>query len=133
MFDDTDLLHLVLDCQRLWFFQKLTPTLTLGLSLRLGLGLAWGHFQNINFFTLTSFKVFSLEVFDDTDLLHLVRDCQRLSFSQQLTPTLTLRLSLRLGLGLAWGHFQDINCFTVTSFKVFSLKDFEDTHLLHFV
>ena len=68
--------------------QTLTQTLTLGLSL--GLGLAWGHFQNKNFFVYPSFKDFSLKVYDDTNLLHLVSDTQRFSFSQELTPTLTL-------------------------------------------
>ena len=101
--DDTNLLHLVSDSQRLSFSQELTPTLTLGLSL--GLGLAWGNFQNKYFFVYTSFKDFSLNVYDDTNLLHLVSGSERLSFSQELTPTLTLGLSLGLGLGLAWGHF----------------------------
>ena len=105
VYDDTNLLHLVSDSQRLSFSQELTPTLTLGLSLGLGLGLAWGHFEDKIFFVYTSFKVVSLNVYDDTNLLHLVWDSQRLSFSQELTTTLTLGLSLGLGLGLAWGHF----------------------------
>ena len=105
VYDDTNLLHLVSGSERLSFSQELTPTLTLGLSLGLGLGLAWGHFQNKYFFVFTSFKDFSLNVYDDTNLLHLVSDSRRLSFSQELTPTLTLGLSLVLGLGLAWGHF----------------------------
>ena len=105
VYDDTDLFHLVSDSQPLSFSQELTPTLTLGLSLGLGLGLAWGHFQNKYFFVYPSFKDFSLNVYEDTNLLHLVSDSQRLSFSQELTPTLTLGLSLGLGLGLAWGHF----------------------------
>ena len=92
-------MHLVLGSQCFSFSQELTPTLTLGLSLGLGLGLAWGHFQNKNFFVYTSFKDFSLNVYDDTNLLHLVSDSQRLSFSQELTPTLTLGLSLGLRLG----------------------------------
>ena len=50
---------------------------------------------------LSGFKDFTLEVFDDAYLLRLVSDSQRLSFSQELTPTLTLGLSLGLGLGLA--------------------------------
>ena len=104
-YDDTHVLHLVSDSQRLSFSQVLTATLTLGLSLVLGLGLAWGHFQDKYFFVYTSFKDFSLNVYDDTNLLHLLSDSQRLSFSQELTPTLTLGLSLGLGLGLAWGHF----------------------------
>ena len=98
-------MHLVSVSQRLLFSHQLTPTLTLGLSLRLGLGLAWGHFQNKYFLVYTSFKEFSLNVYDDTSLLHLVSVSQRLSNSQELTPTLTLGLSLGLGLGLAWGHF----------------------------
>ena len=98
-------MHLVSVSQRLLFSQQLTPTLTLGLSSVLELGLAWGHFQNKYFFLYTSFKDFSLNVYDDTNILHLVSDSQRLSFSQELTPTLTLGLSLGLGLGLAWGHF----------------------------
>ena len=44
-------------------------------------------------------------MYDDTNLLYLVSDSQRLSFSQELTPTLTLELSLGLALELAWGHF----------------------------
>ena len=96
-------MHLVSDSQRFSFSQELTPTLTLGLSLELGLGLAWGHFQNKYFFVYTSFKDFSLIVYDDSNLLHLVSDSQRLSFSQKLTPTQTLGLSLGLGLGLGLG------------------------------
>ena len=102
---------MVSDCYRLSFSQELTPTLTLGLSLGLGLGLAWGHFQDIKLFMLTSFKDLTLDVFDDTYLLHLLSNSQRLSFSQELTPTLTVLLSLGLELGLAWGHFQDIKFF----------------------
>ena len=55
----------------------------------------------------TSFKDFSLNVYDDTNLLHLVLDSQRLSFSQELTPILTLGLSLGLGLGFDWGHLKN--------------------------
>ena len=79
----------------------LTLSLTLGLGLGLGLGLAWGHFQDKNFFVYTGFKDFSLYVYDDTNVLHFVSDSRRLSFSQELTPTLTLGLRLGLGLGLA--------------------------------
>ena len=124
-------MHLVSDSQRLPFSQELTPTLTLGLSLALGLGLVWSHFQDKNFFVYTSFKDISLNVYDDSNLLHLVSDSQRLSFSQELTPTLTLGLSLGLGIGLVWGHFQDNNFFVYTSFKDFSLNVYEDTNLLH--
>ena len=49
---------------------------------------------------LKSFNDFTLEVFDETYLLHLVSDSQRLSFSQELTPTLKLSLTLGLRLGL---------------------------------
>ena len=126
-------MHLVSDAQRFSFSQELTPALTLGLSLELGLGLAWGHFQNRYFLVLTSFKDFSLNVYDDTNLFHLVSDSQRLSFSQELTPTLTLGLSLGLGLGLAWGHFQNKYFFVYTSFTDFSLNVYDDTNLLHFV
>ena len=105
VYEDTNLFYLVSDSQRLSFLQELTPTLTLGLSLGLGFGLALGHFQNRHFLVFTSFKDFSLNVYDDTNLLHLVSDYQRWSFVQDLTPTLTLGLSLGLGLGLAWGHF----------------------------
>ena len=94
-------MHLVSDSQRLSFSLELTLTLTLGLSLGLGLGLAWGHFKGKNFFVYTSFKDLSVNVYDDTNLLHLVSDSQRLSFSQEVTPNLTLRL----GIALAWGHF----------------------------
>ena len=96
-------MHLVLASERLSFSQELTPTLALGLSLGLGLGLAWGDFQNKkNFIVYKSLKQLSLNVYDDTNLLHLVSGSERLSFSQELTPTLTLRLSLGLGLGYAW-------------------------------
>ena len=111
------------------FSQELTPTLTLGLSL----GLAWGDFQNKYFLVFTSFKDFSLNVYDDTNLLHLVSDSQHLSFSQELTPTITLGLSLGLGVGLAWGHVYDKKFFVYTSFKDFSLNVYDDTNLLHFV
>ena len=126
-------MHLVSDSQRLSFSQELTPTLTLGLSLGLGLGLDWSHFQDKKFFVSTSFKDFSLNAYKDTILLHLVSDSQRLSFSQELTPTLNLGLSLGLGLGLDWSHFQDKKCFVYTSFKDFSLNAYEDTNLLHLV
>ena len=82
--------------ERLSFSQELTPTLTLGLSLGLELGLAWGDFQNKYFFVYTTFKDFSQNVYDDTNLFHLVSDSQRFLFSQELTPTLTLGLSLGL-------------------------------------
>ena len=87
------------------FSQELSPTATLGLGLELRLRLAWGDFKNKYFLVYTSFKGFSLNVYDDTNLLHLVSGSKRLSFSQELTPTLTLGLSLGLELGLAWGHF----------------------------
>ena len=90
VYHDTNLLHLLSGSERLSFFQDLTPTLTLGLSLGLGLGLAWGDFQSKYFLVYTSFKDFSLNVCDDTNLFHLVSDSQRLSFLQELTPTLTL-------------------------------------------
>ena len=101
VYDDTNLLHLVSGSERLSFSQELTPTLTLG--LRLGLGLAWGDFQNKYFFVYTSCKDFSLNVYDDTNVLHLVSGSKRLSFSQELTPALTLGLSLGLELGLGLG------------------------------
>ena len=75
------------------------------LSLGLELGLAWGEFQIKYVFCLHKFRHLSLNVYDDSNLLHLVSDPQRLSFFQELTPTLTLGLSLGLGLCLAWGHF----------------------------
>ena len=131
--DDTHLLHLVSNSYRLSFSQELTPTLTLGLRLRLGLGLAWGHFQDIKFLKLTNLRGFTLELFDDAHLFHLVSDSQRLSFSQELTPTLSLELSVGLGLGLACCHFQDISLFRLTSFKDFTLEVIDDTYLLHFV
>ena len=80
---------MVLGSERLSFLQELTLTLTLGLSLGLGLGLAWGHFQNKYFFVYTSSKDFSLNVYDDTNLLYFVSGSERLSFSQELTLTLT--------------------------------------------
>ena len=106
VFDDTYLLHLVTDSQRISFSRELTPTLTLELSLESGLGFAWDHYRDKNFLS-SSFEDFSLQVYDDTYLLHLVLDSQRLSFSQEFTPTLTLGLSIGLGLGLVWGHVQD--------------------------
>ena len=84
IFDDTHLLHLVSGSYRLSFSQELTPTLSLGLSL----GLAWGHFQDIKFFIFTSFKDFSLDVYDDSYLLDLVSDSYRLFFCQELRVTL---------------------------------------------
>ena len=126
-------MHLVSVSQRLLFSHQLTPTLTLGLSLRLGLGLAWGHFQHNFFFVYTSFKDLSLNVYDDADLFHLVSDFQRLSFPQVLTPTLTLELRLGLGLGLAWGHLQDKKCYIYTSLKDFSPHGYDQTHVFHLV
>ena len=109
VFDDTHFSDLLSVSQRLSSSHELTLTLTLKLSL--GLGLAWAHLQNINFFILTTFKDSTLEVFDNTHLLYLVSDSYCLSFSQELTPTLTLGLSVGLGLGLAWGHFKDLKIF----------------------
>ena len=113
---------MVSDSQRFSFSQELTPTPTVGLSLGLGLGLAWGDFENKYFLVYTSFKDFSLNVYDDTNLFHLVSGRKRLSFSHELTPTLTLGLSLGLGLGLAWGHFQNKYFFVYSSLKDFSLN-----------
>ena len=90
VYDDSNLLNFVSDSPLLPFSQELTPTLTLGLTLGLGLGLAWGDFQNKYFLVYTSFKDFSLNVYDDTIFFHLVSDSQRLSFLPELTPTLTL-------------------------------------------
>ena len=114
--------------------QELTPTLTLELSLGLELGLAWGDFQNnFFFFVFTSFKYFFLNVYDDTNLLHLVSGSERSSFSQELTPTLTLGLSLGLELGLAWGHFQNKYFYVYTSLKHLSLNVYDDANLFHLV
>ena len=126
-------MHLLSVSQRLPNTQELTPTLTLGLSLGLGLRLAWGLFQDKNFFVYTSFKDLSPNVYDDTDLFHLVSDFQRLSFPQELTPTLTLGLRLGLGLGLAWGHLQDKKFDIYTSLKDFSLHGYDQTHLFHLI
>ena len=101
VFDDTYLLHLVSDSKRLLILKELTLTLTLRLSL--GLGLAWDHYHDKTFFILSIFEDCSFQVFEDTYLLHLVSDSQRLSFSQEFTPTLTLGLSIGLGLGLIFG------------------------------
>ena len=98
-----------------------------------GFGLAWGHFQNKHFLVFTSFKDFSLNVYDDTNLFHLVSDSQRWSFLQELTPILTLGLSLGLGLGLAKGDFQNKYFFVYTSLKHLSLKVYDDTNLLYLV
>ena len=129
VYDDTNLFQLVSDCQRFSFSQELTPTPTLGLSLGLGLMLAWGDFRNKYFLVYTSFKDFSRNVYDDTNLLHLVWGSERLSFSQELTPTLTLGLSL----GLAWGDFQNNYFFVYTSLKHLSLNVYDDTNLFHLV
>ena len=101
--DDNHLLHLVSDSQRLSFSQELTPTLTLGLSLGLALGLAGSHFQDKYFFVSTRFKDFSLNIYDDTNLLHLISDSQRLSFSQELSPNPNPRIKLRVRLGVSLG------------------------------
>ena len=90
---------MVSDSERLSFSQELTPHPYPRVSLRLELGLGWGHFHNEYFIVYTSFEDFSLNVYDGTNLLHMVSDSQRLSFSQELTPTLTLKLRLGLGLG----------------------------------
>ena len=92
-----------------------------GPRLGLGLGLSWDHFQDIKFFILTSFDDFFLEVLDDTHLLHLVSNSKRLSFSQELTPTLTLGLNLGLGLGLelACGHLPGYTIFNLHKFERF--------------
>ena len=74
IYDDIYVLHLVLAFQRLSFSQELTPNLSLGLSLCLGLGLAWGHIEDKNFFIHTTFKHFFPEVYDDIRVLHLVSD-----------------------------------------------------------
>ena len=133
VYDITNLLYLVSGSERLSFCQKLTPTLTLGLSLGLGLGLAWGDFQNKYFFVYTSYKNFSLNVYDDTNVLQLVSDAKRLSFSQELNRTLTLGLSLGLGLGLAWGDFQNKYFFVYTSLKHLSMNVYDDTNIFHLV
>ena len=126
---DIHILYLVSDTQRLSFSQELTPTLTLGLSL--GLGLAEGHFKDKKFFIYTTFKDFSLDVYDDIDVLHLVSDSQRFSYSQELTLTLTLGLSL--GLGFAEGHFEDNKIFIYTTFNDFFLDVYDDIDVLHLV
>ena len=109
VYDDIHILYLVSDSQRLSFSQELTLTLTLGLSL--GLGFAEGHFEDKKIFIYTTFKEFFRDVYNDIDVLHLVSDSQRFSYSQELTPTLTLGLSLGLGSGLAWDHIKDKNFF----------------------
>ena len=133
VYDDTNVLHLVSSSKRLSSSEELTPTLTLGLITGLELGLAWGNFQNKYFFVYTSFKAFSLNVYDDANLLHFVSGSKRLSFSQELTPTLTLGLSLGLELGLAWGDFQNKYFFIYTSLKHLSLNVYDDTNLFHLV
>ena len=120
---------MVSDSQRFSFSQELTPTLTLWLSL--GLGSAEGHFKDQKVSIYTSFKDFSLLVYDVIDVLHLVSDSQRFSFSQELFPTLTLGLSL--GLGLAEGHFEDQKVSIYTSFKGFSLVVYDGIYGLHLV
>ena len=65
--------------------------------------------------------------------MHLVLGSERLSFLQELTPTLTLGLSLGLWLGLAWGHFQNKYFFVYAGYKDFFLNVYDDTNLLYFV
>ena len=101
VYDGRHVLHLASDSQPSLFSQELTSTLTLGLSLSLGLGSAWGHLEDKKFCIYTNFEHFSLVVYDDIHVLHLVSDSQRLSFSQVLTPTLTLGFRLPVGVGLA--------------------------------
>ena len=133
VYDDIHVLHLVSDSQRSLFSQELTPTLTLGLSLSLGLGSAWGHLEDKKFCVYTNFEHFSLVVYDDIHVLHLVSDFERLSFSQELTSTLTLRLSLRLGLVLSKGHIEDKKFLIYTTLKDFSLDVYDNIHVLHLV
>ena len=124
-------MHLVSDCQRFSFSQKLTPTLTLGLSL--GLGLPWDHIKDKNFFILTNFKDFFIDLYDDIHVLHLVSYSQRLSFSLELTPSVTLALILRLGLGLASDHINDKKFFISTTFKDYCLDVYDDIDVFHLV
>ena len=97
----------------------------------LGLGLRLGHFKDKNVFIYTTFKHFSLDFYDDIYILRLVSNSQRLSFTRELIPTLTLGLSL--GLGLAWGPFEDKKIFIHTTFKHFFLDVYHDIHVFHFV
>ena len=76
VYDDIHILYLVSDSQRLSFSQELTSNLMLGLSL--GLGLAWGHFEDKKFFINTTFKYFWPDVYDDIYVLYLVWDFERL-------------------------------------------------------
>ena len=124
-------MHLVSYSQRLSFSLELTPTVTLRLILGLELGLAWDHIKDKKVFIYTTFKDFSLDVYDDIDVLHLVSDSQRFSYSKELTLTLTLGLSL--GLGLAEGHFEDKKIFIYTTFKDFSPDVYDDIDVLHLV
>ena len=133
VYHDIHVFHFVLDFQRFSFFQELTPTLTLGLSLGLGLGSAWGHLEHKKFFIYTTFKHFFLDVYHDIHVFPFVLDFQRLSFFQELTPTLTLGLSLGLGLGSAWGHLEHKKFFIYITFKHFFLDVYHDIHVFPFV
>ena len=126
-------MHLVSESQRLSFSQELTQTLTLGLSLGLWLGLAWGHFQDKKFYIYTRFRDFSLHSYNQTHVLHLVSSSQPLSFSQELTPTLTLGLSLGLGSRLAWGQFQSKYFLIYPILKDVFLNVYDNTNLMHLV
>ena len=97
--------------------------------LRSGLG----HIEDKKFFIYTTFKQFSIDIYDDVFVVHLVTAFKRSLFSQELTLTLTLGLSFWLGLGLAWGHIKDKKFFTYTTFKHFSLEVYDDIHDLHLV
>ena len=85
----------------------------------LGLGLAWTHFQDKKLYIYTSLKDCSLHDYEQTYVLNLVSDSQRLSFSQEWTPTLILGLSLGLGLGFALGHFQNKYFLSTQVFNIF--------------
>ena len=90
-----------------------------------------GQIKDEKFFIYTTLKDYSLDVYDDINVLHLVSDSQRSLFSQELTPTLILGLSLWLG--LAWGHIKEKKSFIYTTFKDFSLDDDDDINVLHLV
>ena len=95
--------------------------------------LGWGQIEDKKFFIYTTLKDYSLDVYDDIHVLHLVSDSQRSMFSKELTPTLILGLSFWLGLGLAWAHIKEKKFFIYTTFKDFSLDDYDDINVLHLV
>ena len=89
-------------------FPGVNPNPTLKLRLGLGLGLAWGHFQDKKFFVPTSFKDFSLEVYDDTHFFAFAFRFSTLivfpGVNPNPNPKAKLRVRVRVSLGSLPGY-----------------------------